>query len=71
MHKAASSVCWFALSHLAKTPVRIFSATCPARAIGAAIIMTAVHTEAMILHLKQISIQVAPSAHALLICDGG
>ena len=32
--------------------------------------MPVVNTEAMNLHLKEISIQVAPSAHALLICDG-
>ena len=50
--------------------VHIFGAICPARAIGAAIIMPVVNTEAINLHLKEISIQVAPSAHALLICDG-
>ena len=50
--------------------VHIFGAICPARAIGAAIIMPVVNTEAMNLHLKEISIQVARSAHALLICDG-
>jgi hypothetical protein len=29
-----------------------------------------VNTEAMNLHLKEVSIQVVPSADALLICDG-
>ena len=43
---------------------------CPARGIGAAIIMPAVNTEAMNEHLKEISCQVATSAHALLVCDG-
>ena len=50
--------------------VHIFGAICPACAVGAAIIMPVVNTEAMHFHLKEISIQVAPSAHALLICDG-
>ena len=34
------------------------------------IIMPVVNTEAMNDHLKEISVQVAPGAHALLICDG-
>ena len=43
--------------------------TCSARSVppvqvGAAIIMPAVNTEAMNVHLKEISIQVAPGAHA-------
>lgn len=50
--------------------VHIFGAICPARGIGAAIIMPAVNTEAMNEHLKEISCQVAASAHALLVCDG-
>ena len=32
--------------------------------------MPAVNTEAMSEHLKEISTQVAPGAHAVLICDG-
>jgi hypothetical protein len=32
--------------------------------------MPSVNTEAMNLHLKEIGIQVATSAHALLVCDG-
>jgi DDE superfamily endonuclease len=50
--------------------VHLFGAICPSRAVGAAIIMPAVNTEAMNEHLKEISAQVAPSAHALLICNG-
>ena len=42
----------------------------PARGIGAAIIMPAVNTEAMNEHLAEISTQVAPGAHCLLVCDG-
>jgi hypothetical protein len=38
--------------------------------IGAAIIMPTINTEAMNEHLKDISTQVATSAHALLVCDG-
>lgn len=50
--------------------VHIFGAICPARGIGAAVIMPAVNTEAMNHHLKEIATQVADGAHALLICDG-
>jgi hypothetical protein len=52
------------------TSVHIFGAICPVRRIGAAIIMPAVNTKAMNEHLKEISSQVAPGAHALLVCDG-
>jgi transposase len=50
--------------------LHIFGAICPTRGVGAAIIMPAVNTEAMNEHLKEISTQVATSAHALLVCDG-
>lgn len=40
------------------------------RKVGAAIIMPAVNAAAMNEHLTEISTQVAPSAHALLVCDG-
>jgi hypothetical protein len=50
--------------------VHLFGAICPARGIGAAIIMPAVNIEAMNEHLAEISTQVAPRAHALLVCDG-
>lgn len=50
--------------------VHIFGAICPARRIGAAVIMPVVNTEAMNLHLKEIATQIADGAHALLVCDG-
>ena len=50
--------------------VHLFGAICPARGVGAAIIMPAVNIEAMNEHLREISTQVAPGAHAGLICDG-
>jgi hypothetical protein len=40
------------------------------QAIGAAIIMPAANAEAMNEHLNEISTQVAPGAHAVLVCDG-
>jgi hypothetical protein len=48
----------------------LFGAICPARGVGAAIIMPAANTEAMNEHLKEISTQVLPGAHAILVCDG-
>lgn len=50
--------------------VHMFGAICPARGVGAAIIMPAVNIEAMNEHLKEISAQVAVGAHAGVICDG-
>ncbi len=50
--------------------VHLFGAICPVRGVGAAIIMPAVNLEAMTEHLKEISTQVAPGAHAVLVCDG-
>jgi hypothetical protein len=50
--------------------VYLFGALCAYRAVGAAIIMPAANTEAMNEHLKEISTQVAPGAHAVLVCDG-
>jgi hypothetical protein len=47
--------------------VHIFGAICPARGVGAAIIMPVVNTEAMNLRLNGISTQVATGAHALLV----
>ncbi len=47
----------------------LFGAICPARGIGAAIIMPGVNTEAMNEHLSEISTQVASGAHAILVCD--
>ena len=48
----------------------LFGAICPQRAVGAAIIMPAANTEAINEHLTEISAQVAPGAHAVLVCDG-
>ena len=48
----------------------IFGAICPDRAVGAALIMPYANRQAMNEHLKEISAQVAPGAHALLVCDG-
>ena len=51
-------------------PPYLFGAICPARGVGAAIIMPAVNAEAMNEHLKEISTQVARGAHAILVVDG-
>ena len=48
----------------------LFGAICPDRAVGAAIIMPTVNTEAMNEHLSEISAQIAPGAHGVLVCDG-
>lgn len=50
--------------------VWLFGAICPNRAVGAAIIMPGVNSEAMADHLNEISTQVEPGAHAVMICDG-
>jgi hypothetical protein len=47
----------------------IFGAICPARGVGAALVLPKCNTEAMNLHLKEISAAVAPGAHAVLIVD--
>ncbi len=46
----------------------IFAAVCPERATGAALVMPHANTEAMNLHLQEISRTVAPGA--ALVCDG-
>jgi hypothetical protein len=48
----------------------LYGAICPARRTGAAVIMPAANTEGMNHHLAEISTQVAPGAHAVLLCDG-
>ena len=50
--------------------VYLFGALCPIARLGAAIIMPAANSEAMSVHLKEISAQVSPDAHAVLVCDG-
>jgi putative transposase len=48
----------------------LYGAICPARRTGAAVIMPAANTEGMNQHLAEVSTQVAPGAHAVLVCDG-
>ena len=48
----------------------IFGAVCPARAIGAALVLPFADTQAMNLHLAEIARTVAPGAHAVLVLDG-
>jgi len=48
----------------------LFGAICHVRAVGAAVIMPAANTEAMNQHLEEISTQVSPGAHAVVVCDG-
>lgn len=47
----------------------IFGAVCPARDVGAALVMPYSNTEAMNLHLIEISKTVQPGAHAVIIID--
>ena len=48
----------------------LFGAICPERGVGAAMITPSANTEMMNLHLAEIGTQVAPGAHAVLVCDG-
>jgi len=48
----------------------LFGAVCPERKTGAAIVMPYANTEAMNLHLQEISKAVSPGAHAALVLDG-
>ena len=47
----------------------LFGAICPARGVGAALAMPFADTEAMQLHLEEISQHVAEGAHAVLLLD--
>ena len=47
----------------------IFGAICPARGVGAGLVLPRCNAEAMQWHLDEISCQVAPGAHAVLILD--
>jgi len=47
----------------------LFGAICPARGVGAALALPHANTEAMQLHLDEISATVAAGAHAVLILD--
>jgi len=48
----------------------IFGAVCPARDVGAALVMPYADTEAMQKHLDEISKCVRPKAHAVILMDG-
>jgi hypothetical protein len=48
----------------------IFGAVCPARAVGAAIVMPYADTEAMNQHLAVIAARIAPGAHGVIVLDG-
>ena len=52
------------------THAYLFGAICPARGVGAAIIMPAANAEAMNEHLAEISTQIAQGGHTVLLCDG-
>ena len=47
----------------------IFGAICPARGVGAALVLPQCNTAAMNLHLQEISAAVAPGAHAITLID--
>ncbi len=47
----------------------IFGAICPARGVGAALVLPRCNTQAMQWHLDEISSQVMPGSHAVLILD--
>ena len=47
----------------------IFGAICPARGVAAALVLPKCNTEAMNLHLKEISTAVAHRAHAIILVD--
>lgn len=48
----------------------LFGAVCPARGVGAGLVLPAANTDAMNLHLAEIGATVAPGAHAVLTIDG-
>ena len=48
----------------------LFGAVCPARDVGAALVLPAADGEAMNLHLAEISRRVTPGAHAVVWLDG-
>jgi transposase len=48
----------------------LFGAVCPARDAGAALVLPAADSEAMNLHLAEISRNVTPGSHAVVLLDG-
>lgn len=57
------------LSACYPTQAYIFGAICPARGVGAALVLPRCNTQAMQWHLEEISSQVTPGAQAILILD--
>ena len=51
------------------TSAYIFGAICPARGVGAALVLPRCDTQAMQWHLDEVSSQVTPGAHAILMVD--
>jgi DDE superfamily endonuclease len=49
--------------------VYLFGAVCPARGVGAGLVLPVANAAAMNLHLAEISRQVAPGAHAVVTLD--
>ena len=48
----------------------LFGAVCPARGVGAGLVLPHVNLDAMSLHLAEIGREVSPGAHAVLVLDG-
>jgi DDE superfamily endonuclease len=48
----------------------LFGAACPARAVGAGLVLPHANAEAMGLHLAEIGRHVTPGAHAVVVLDG-
>lgn len=48
----------------------LFGAVCPARGVGAGLVLPAATQRTMSLHLEEIGSQVAPGAHAVVVMDG-
>ena len=48
----------------------LFGAVCPARDVGAALVLPVADAQAMNLHLAEISRNVRPGAHAVVLLDG-
>ncbi len=48
----------------------LFGAVCAERGVGSALVLPHANADAMTLHLAEISRQVTPGAHAVLVCDG-
>jgi putative transposase len=48
----------------------LFGAVCPGRGVGAGLVLPYANAEMMNLHLAELSRQVTPGAHAILVLDG-